>query len=151
MTVSALVAAGSFASVCAVALWLLIGGRGAWLQKLPLVVLLPLLAFALYGAYKDSQGWPADRRPPDDATLVWGEVHEPTSIYLWLQSGDGRPRAYRVPYTRQLHRQVDEATAARQRGERVGVRRARGGGGQSAGSRSRYVFHRLPPPMPPGK
>ena len=60
-------------------------------------------------------GWPTEARVPEHFQLDWGTVVEPDklkgspgSIFLWVEALDqnnvpaGTPRAFRVPYTRDL-------------------------------------------------
>jgi hypothetical protein len=70
-------------------------------------------------------GWPSHARVPEHFQLHWATVVEPDklnglpgSIYLWVESLDqsdmptGTPRAFRVPYSREL---ADRIVRAKQR------------------------------------
>jgi hypothetical protein len=70
-------------------------------------------------------GWPSQARVPEHFQLHWATVVEPDklnglpgSIYLWLEALDesnvpaGTPRAFRVPYSREL---ADRIVRAKQR------------------------------------
>ena len=65
-------------------------------------------------------GWPSEARVPERFQLHWATVVEPDklngvpgSIYLWIEGLDetkdvaGMPRAYRVPYSRELAARID--------------------------------------------
>lgn len=68
-------------------------------------------------------GWPTSEPLPQQFRLVSMEVREPRNevdkgvIYMWivsLEDGEAKPRAYELPYTRELHSRL---TAARKRME----------------------------------
>ena len=67
-------------------------------------------------------GWPAQARMPDRFQLHWATIAEPDklnglpgSIYLWVEALDennaaaGTPRAFRVPYSRELADRIGHA------------------------------------------
>lgn len=95
-----------------------------------------LLAVGLFGlTYSqigELRGLPSDGAPPPFFQLHWARVvepnivgQEPGHIYLWLEALDednypsGQPRAYVVPYSPDLVRQVDEAMGKIRDGEEV--------------------------------
>ena len=142
-----------------VSLGLLIAPRVAWQAKLALIVVVPLWAFLVYGALDSYEGYPTEGPPPAKSRLIASEVVEPSlddpgRIYLWVvpaqtQSYLGKdtdgytPRAYAVPYSRPLHKQLEGAKQAQKvRGARFGVER---------GPRGEYRVYRLPPPGPGAK
>jgi hypothetical protein len=130
--------------------WMLAGDR-AWRWRAPYIVLAPAVAVALWLWRPNTAGWPTTARVPPHASLVWSVVREPdpsTSdrgrIYVWLDVGKDSPRAYSLPYSRALHKQVQGALNAvahgrpvevsgtvagrhRPRSGRAGGRRATGG------------------------
>lgn len=119
--------------------------------RVPLIVAAPWVAFAAWHLAQPSPGWPAPRKPPRDSVFVAGVVREPDpatkdrgEIDLWLTPpGASRPRAYRLPYTRQLHEQVQQARDGAKHGGREGLRRDPATG--------RYRAYLLPPAQPPRK
>jgi hypothetical protein len=149
------VAAATFLLLAVLLLWTVIYGRGPLLAKAVLVVLVPWWCFALWQAFLSFDGWPAERALPADAELVAYQVREPSAndegaIFLWVvASGDegaltyrpsGEPRAYRLPYSRQDHQQLENARRALAQGRIVKVRRNRTQArptGQSDSDRSR--------------
>lgn len=150
-------------------LWILVAARGPWWAKLGLIAAVPFVAATVWLALPSYAGWPTTSRPPADAQLVYGAAVEPDprtgsrgAIFLWLiplhqahgtlayTPAADEPRAYRLPYSRELHEQLEQAKAAARRGAPVGVRRVRGTR-REGGSRGRYVIYRLPPPQPPRK
>jgi hypothetical protein len=67
-------------------------------------------------------GWPSEARVPEHFQLHWATVVEPDklnglpgSIYLWIEALDennmlaGTPRAFRVPYSRELADRIGHA------------------------------------------
>lgn len=133
----------------------LTGRRWPWKWRLPLIAVAPWLAVVAFHLAQPPTGWPATVRPNSQgAQFVWGVVREPNpstndhgEIDLWLiPQGMTRPRAYQLPYTRQLHRQVVAATGMVRRQGRVGLRLAR-----RRGQHARWVAYRLPPAKAPPK
>lgn len=113
----------------------------------------PIFAFAVWRAAQPPTGWPAAAKPPMDSAFVWANIREPDrlakdagEIDLWLiPAGADRPRSYRLPYTRQLHQQAQQAMQLTRAGTRVGVRQRR------ANLRIRFVFYVQPPAQLPDK
>jgi hypothetical protein len=99
-----------------------------WQLRLPLLVATPILALAVWWQLAQRDGWPTGSPPADGSTFVAGVVEAPTpgspgAIYLWAQPPNSNaPRAYRLPYTQQLEKDVANAAKAAKRGTRVGVR-----------------------------
>ena len=94
--------------------------------------------FAVWDAIDSFDGWATGQPLPSRVVFVSGLVDEPDAIYLWVvarpDSGlfghrpqDDEPRAYRLPYTRRLHEQVDRANALAGSGRRVELRELRSG------------------------
>lgn len=148
----------AYAVLLFAAAWLLASTAG-WRSKLALVAAAPLVAFALWQASRVPAGWPTTHQPPPAATFAWGIVDEPDpasgdpgSIYLWLLPADAaRPRAFRLPYSRRLHRQVQAAIGAEKRGRSTSVAAQRGRTGHADGQRSPLRFYPTPPVSLPAK
>jgi len=69
----------------------------------------------VYSSWPGVQGWPTDRDLPEQFFLHAVNIDEPNSIFLWGTQftqglGQTEPRAYRLPYTPELHDKVDKAT-----------------------------------------
>jgi hypothetical protein len=129
------------------------GGR-RWALRLPLVAATPLLALAVWWQLSQRDGLPATGHPANGSSFVASVVEAPTSespgaIYVWAQPPrSNAPRAYRLPYTQQLERQVAHASKASKRGERVGLRapkKRRGRTGRGEIAAAALEFYRLPP------
>lgn len=183
--------------------WHLIASRGRWGVKLFLIATVPSFGLAVWASIASYRGYPTTEDPPEKAQLLWAEVREgnqrsqnPGRIFLWLvplvdapgrplpfdyAHEDGEPRAYRVPYTRQMHELVEQTRSAladgrpviltRKKGEAGQEGDARGGNGgvpgenaeggdENAGgqgqsgygqSRQEYQLYELPAPTPPRK
>jgi hypothetical protein len=128
----------AYIALFAIFAWFIVYARGKWAVKLAAIVAMPLFAYTVHQALAYRTGWPTSDTPPKSAKFMAGVILEPREIDLWLMVGD-KPRAFKVPYSRQLHKQVDQANAAAKQGVPVGVRQRR-----SNGQRARYVFYRLP-------
>jgi hypothetical protein len=129
------VIAVGFVLLAGLLLWFVIGSRGPWWVKLSAIVVTCAFTFAVWGALDSFSGWPTAQSPPAHALLVASSVDEPRAIYLWLvESGDrgpleyrahgAEPRSYRLPYSRELHEQVDRAAALAREGRIVEIRRS---------------------------
>jgi len=82
-------------------------------------------------------GWPSEARVPEHFQLHWATVVEPDklnglpgSIYLWIEAVDennmlaGTPRAFRVPYSRELADRIGHAKERIEQGtEQAGTAR----------------------------
>jgi hypothetical protein len=118
-------------------LWYVIGTKGAWWVKAFLIVFTLHFGVSLGVSMEGLLGWPSAQRLPDKFELHWALVEEPNSsldrsgkIYLWVtdleqdEAGEGDwrrffadfsayrgrlPRAYKIPYTRAFHVNVDAA------------------------------------------
>lgn len=172
--------------------------RWRWWLKLPLVVLVPAFGLIVWSSIASYKGWPTTAELPEKSLVISGIVREPEparddpgSIYLWLVPFDGtssfnpldysaprgEPRSHKLPYSRSLHKAVDQAMGMIREGkpvvlDRGGKPRGQGGGegepGEGAegsgdgtgGGRPGYGYDRdrqdfqvyeLPPPRPPVK
>lgn len=161
-----------FAVLAAILLWFILGSKGKWWAKVPLIIIVPYLGFLTHQIPDTYKGWPTVSNPPVTSTFIGGIVEEPDAvtdsegaIYLWLipvrgttsdhglgyESKNGEPRAYRVPYTRQLHKQVEQAKAEAKRGNAVGVKIIRTSPKRQGQKVPKFLirFYNLPPGLPP--
>jgi hypothetical protein len=153
--------AGVFLGLAAVA-GLAAASGAHWLVRLPVVAVTPLLALAVWWQLSQRDGWPAPAQPAAGSAFVAGLVRapaegDPGAIYLWTQPPSSRtPRAYRLPYSPELEREVARAARAGKEGAQVAVapaqkaKRRSTGTGQSS-SRTRLHFVRMPPVQAPAK
>lgn len=140
-----------YAGLVALFLAAIAGDRLGLIPRTVMIVVVPALAFAVWQTSRPPAGWPTSSTP--HGTLVAGVVREPEpgdpgEIDLWLiPPGAVRPRAYRQPYTRRLHRQLVAAMRAVQHGGRIGVAKRNG----AVVSKARFVFYKEPPAALPAK
>ena len=153
-----------FALLGGLLLWFVIASHGEWWLKLAAIAVTSAFTFAVWNALDSFTGWPTDVRPPARALLLSSEVDEPDAIYLWLvpaedsgllgrRSERGEPRAYRLPYSRELHAEVDRATGLAGQGRRVEIRvvsRSRSHGSRQT-ARASLRVQALPPLAPARK
>jgi amino acid transporter len=115
---------GLVAAYVLVALLLLILNlytRWAWQLKAALIALVSAFFLVTYFSLPPLLGWPTDADLPKRFNLVAIFVQEPDKtsgapgeIYLWATdmvagSGATEPRAYRVPFSSELHARIVEA------------------------------------------
>lgn len=116
--------AGIIAGFVLVALLLLslnFYSRWPWLVKVSATVVVSAFYVVVYNSFPLLLGWPTSQDLPDRFNLIAVQVAEPDkltgsdgSIYLWVTdmlagSSDAEPRSYRLPYSVELHSQVQEA------------------------------------------
>lgn len=156
------VIAVGFVMLAGLLLWFVIGSRGAWWLKLPLIVGTCAFTFAVWDAMDSFTGWATGQDPPARALFLRGMVDEPDAIYVWLiappepgllayRPQDGEPRAYRLPYTRQLHERVDRGNELTRRGQRVELRQMQPDGENGRGTQLAIQINRLTPRGLPSK
>lgn len=143
------------------AAWTLASGSG-WRRRLLFTISAPVVAIALWASVPDTSGWPtAQHGFPRQAGLISAVISEPDpmngsrgAIYLWLDVGALRPRAYALAYSRPLHEQVQAALDRLKKGEPITVTHTHGVRARNATSKSvfrfyRHPFIRLPPKAHP--
>ncbi len=92
-----------------------------------------------YDALQNYLGWPADNELPRQFELIQSfsvepdiKRDQPGGIYLWLMDLNSEqpvPRAYRLPYRKDLHRKIDDTLQKQRQGQRhVGTPVAGGAG-----------------------
>jgi len=161
-----MIAAGiAFALLSALALAGLAANRVPWQAKLVVIALVPAYGFLLWHGIYSQAGWPVAKNLPKRALLVSYVVDEPDSIYVWMipepesrlpfdyKPSDGEPRAYRLPYSRTEHGELEEAGKAQAQGQQVALELVGDGAGNpSRGTRIPKRYYRVypfPTPLPP--
>ena len=96
----------------------LVFSRWHRLAKLGLVLLVTGLYFTADQALENVWGWPSRDALPERFVMLAAVIEEPTktsdgALYVWVTAIDkgkpGRePRAYRLPYTKDLHALLNE-------------------------------------------
>jgi hypothetical protein len=112
----------SYVVIAVLLLSLNIASRWHWRVKAAAIAVTTLFFGISYASIAGLVGWPSEARVPEHFQLHWATVVEPDklnglpgSIYLWLESLDennmpaGTPRAFRVPYSRELADRIGHA------------------------------------------
>ena len=96
--------------------------------KIGLVALVTVAYFVAYEGWQESQGWPAQVQLPQRFVLLAVVTEEPSSelghkgnIYLWVNAlknnkPAAQPRAYRLPYDKDLHSLFNDAMKKNRQG-----------------------------------
>jgi hypothetical protein len=132
--------AGVVASYIVIAVLLLslnLASRWHWTIKAMAIAITTAFFGVSYVSIAGLIGWPSDARVPEHFQLHWATVVEPDklsglpgSIYLWVETLDenntlaGTPRAFRVPYSRELADRIGHAKERIEQGtEQAGTAR----------------------------
>ncbi len=112
----------SYVVVAVLLLSLNLASRWHWGIKASAIAVTTVFFGVSYASIAGLIGWPSEARLPGHFQLDWATVVEPDklngspgSIYLWLETLDennapaGTPRAYHVPYSRDLADRIARA------------------------------------------
>lgn len=107
----------SYVLLAVFVIWSIFGKRFSAIQKIMISLLLPLVYFLHWSGLQQTKGWPSDQTLPTKFELISADIVEPNqskkikgNIHLWIRPDDnGAPRAYILPYTRELHKRLFEA------------------------------------------
>src|SRR5260370_17894537 len=112
----------SYVVVAVLLLSLNLASRWHWGIKASAIAVTTVFVGVSYASIAGLTGWPSEGRLPGYFQLDWATVAEPDklngspgSIYLWLETLDennvpaGTPRAFRVPYSRDLADRIARA------------------------------------------
>ena len=112
----------SYVLIAVLLLNLNLASRWHWGMKAAAIVITTCFFGVSYFSTTGLIGWPSDARVPEHFQLHWATVVEPDklnglpgSIYLWIEGLDkndmpaGAPRAFRVPYSRELADRIGHA------------------------------------------
>lgn len=155
----------SYVLLAVFVVWIAFGKRFSGIHKVFLSLLLPAIYFLHWQGLNETKGWPTNETLPTQFELISADIVEPNplkkvkgNINLWIRPKEnGAPRAYSLPYTRELHKKLFEtkqrmAQGRRQIGllskEKTGQSGASVGGGMHLGFRNAPRNH-LPPKGPP--
>jgi hypothetical protein len=113
---------GSYVVIAVLLLSLNLASRWHWAIKAVAIAITTAFFGATYVSISGLIGWPSEARVPEHFQLHWATVVEPDklnglpgSIYLWVEALDdnnvlaGMPRAFRVPYSRELADRIGRA------------------------------------------
>ncbi|MBK4734011.1 hypothetical protein [Noviherbaspirillum pedocola] len=112
----------------------------AWI-KIGMIALVTASYFIAQSAFQGMLGWPAAKSPPEKFVLLAVVAEEPDkergtrgALYVWVNAMQGtkpaaEPRAYRLPYARDLHALLGEAMKKNRQGiSQIGTLEAPAGG-----------------------
>jgi len=131
-----------------------------WYTKAGLILLCSAFYIVVWHTLPQLEGWPIDQPLPEEFQLLSQHIVQPDKrkdtrgvIHMWVidltEEGDQTPRAYRLPYTEQLHQQIIEAASNAQ--PQKGKRTKQQVGNSIPGTPSTQIdfqpmpIHRLPP------
>lgn len=146
--------------------WFFASTKRRWVVKGVLTLFMTFYSLEVHDALDSYSGWPAAEAMPQRALLLSATVREPNpskndlgAIFLWVvplgqddpgpfayRPISGEPRAYKLPYSRDMHEQASQAMTAMQRdGRPILIERgARPGGaegeGEGAGGGNRTTY-----------
>lgn len=96
--------------------------------KIGMVVMVTASYFVSQAAFREMLGWPAVEAPPEKFVLLSTVVQEPDkergikgSIFIWVNGLQGtkleaEPRAFQLPYGKELHSTLNEAMKKNRQG-----------------------------------
>lgn len=172
----------AYVAVAALLLSIVIWNRVRWQIRAASIVVTAAFFVVSFYSVKHMMGWPTDDPLPDRFEILYARIQEPDAtlrvegaIYVWAMTlpGDGpidarnihrpgaldtrvqpdqAPRAYRIPYTRFAHEQVNDALIKIMDGVRqIGVtdRKPRKPGEYAP--QAKFSFYDRPDPILPPK
>lgn len=171
MTVETVIIPVFFIILSILTLWFVIGSKGQWWLKAFVMVVVPTLCFIVWMSVEAMLGWPVDQIPDGTYDIVAVDIQEPNSskeiigsIYIWIKNIDDEaaydvfkeeekhktklePRSHRMPYTRELHKQMRKVQEALKKGATVRVQIKPKEGSNSSGQQEPEMkLYILPPP-----
>ena len=136
-----------FVVIAFLVLWFIIGAKGNWLVKASIILASMYFCLSVGFSIKDYMGWPTNDPLPKKFLVHWIVVEEPNvqigtkgNIYMWVKpvennekihsnfedylisfyDGKSRPRAHRLGYSRELHKQSQDAIMDLMQGKQIG-------------------------------
>ena len=137
MTLPLVGIAASYVAIAVLLLSLNLASRWHWGIKAMAIAITTVFFGVSYVSIAGLIGWPSEARMPEHFQLHWATVIEPDkliglpgSIFLWVEGLDennipaGTPRAFRVPYSRELADRIGRAKERIEQGtDQVGTAR----------------------------
>lgn len=140
-------------------LWFVVGAKGLWWLKIPVITITLLFAILIWDIVGSLMGWATSSELPNKYRVHWIVVEEPgfkhnrkgaiyvlakdltpkedKRIILGHQINFHSPRLYQIPYSRQAHEQVQGIKGKLRKGMSVimgrGKGKGRGAGGKGSG------------------
>ena len=134
-----------------------------WPVKAGAILVTSAVFVLCYFALRDMLGWPASEPLPKQFVLIAAEVREPRKygegdggIFIWARPTgvpEEPPRAFRLPYSKTLHKRVTQATGElrKGRGQTGRTERAQNAGAQSQSQGDSVQFYSTQRPSLPPK
>jgi hypothetical protein len=139
------------------------------------MTVLSVLCIWVWLSLEAMMGWPIDRVPTGKYDIAWVEIEEPNKsknikggIYIWIRNMDQdadldlfnqedahkderEPRAYGVPYSREMHKEMNKVKGMLKAGGKVRAEIKKGEKGEKGSIKQEpdIQLHILPPPKPP--
>jgi len=140
-------------------LWFVIGAKGKWWLKVPVIAITLMFSVFIWGVINNLLGWPTNQDLPNKYRLHWAVVEEPGikhnkdgAIFLLCSNLDTKerkrivlghkvktqsPRLYEIPYSKEAHKQIQGLKAKLRKGMVVtmgrGMKGGKGGKGKGKG------------------
>lgn len=181
----------AFLMFAALLTWIVIGVKGWWLLKAAATASVLFFFVSLWTALGSYSGWATEDSMPKKFQVLWGLAQEPSetdkdgAVYLWIielseeqpswnfldyANKKTEPRCYVLPYSQELHQELNKAKKSIARGKPVfgesngegdgqfagkGNGKGKSGTGGTGGLDHRQIgdlkFYELPPPKFPEK
>ena len=114
----------SYVVLLVIIVWMWFNKPLGAIGKIVLSLLLPLIYYFHWIGLQESKGWPSNQTLPTQFELLSADVVEPNplkevsgNIHLWIRPKEnGSPRAYILPYSRDLHNSLFRAKQAMSHG-----------------------------------
>ena len=124
----------AFILLTSLILWFVIGSKGLWGLKAATILLTLYLCLSVNFSLENLVGWPSNQQPPKEFRVHWIVINEPDKrtgdkgdVYVWVTDMNPKekeddsffisfanekmykPRAYRLEYSKELHKDGQEA------------------------------------------
>ncbi len=137
----------SFFILAVLVLWFIIGAKGSWVLKMFAISGSLYLFLSVSNSLDGFKGWAAASDMPPKFQVHWVIIDEPNPImnhdgiiYIWAtgalnknednkgwrdwlllfyENNDGKPRAYRIPYSIEMHERLEPILEKMKMGERI--------------------------------
>lgn len=120
----------AFCLMSVLLLWFVIGSKGNWLIKAFATFFCVYFSVVIWFSLYTYLGWPCKENLPYKYAVYWAEIDEPSpvsegAIYLWVVELESKkttnffyslkylnrkdePRIYEIPYSRNLHKNIQD-------------------------------------------
>lgn len=128
--------------VMSIAAWAVIRAKWHWVIRCLCITIFTSTCLLIWPIVNNLRGWAIEKELPEIYMLHWVVVDEPDCIYLLIQDLSGEqpekifgtdilatsPRLYRIPYSRNAHKQSDNIQSMILDGKRIIMRRGKSSG-----------------------